>query len=177
MNNIETPRVWVGCLACYNNGNLVGRWMEVDELEDELTPASVGCRNTSEDCPCEELWIFDHDGFCGLVKGEPSFDEAIRAVEALRSIETSLPHLPVEVVVEWLDDRGSDLDSLDELCDRAIYSGESVIDIAQEFAEQTDSIPDRLWSYIDWEHYAREMFAYDYSEYRYDGVTYLISDC
>lgn len=46
------------------------------------------------------------------------------------------------------------------------YQGEyeSDEDFAQELAEQTDDIPKHLWSYIDWEFYARELM-YDYSEH------------
>ena len=29
----ETPRVWVSCLHCYNNGHLVGDWFEATEAD------------------------------------------------------------------------------------------------------------------------------------------------
>lgn len=29
-----TPRVWVACLNCYNNGRLVGQWIDCTDLED-----------------------------------------------------------------------------------------------------------------------------------------------
>ena len=28
------PRVWIGCLACYNEGNLVGDWFDADVADD-----------------------------------------------------------------------------------------------------------------------------------------------
>jgi hypothetical protein len=30
----EVPRAWVGCLACYNDGRLVGSWMDGEEAGD-----------------------------------------------------------------------------------------------------------------------------------------------
>lgn len=41
----DEPRAWVGCLACYNEGNLNGDWysatdaahVDIDELHDEET--------------------------------------------------------------------------------------------------------------------------------------------
>ena len=34
-----TPRVWIGCLACYNEGRLVGDWYDAITA-DEITTAS-----------------------------------------------------------------------------------------------------------------------------------------
>ena len=33
--NDDTPRVYVACLGCYNEGVLHGKWMDADELESE----------------------------------------------------------------------------------------------------------------------------------------------
>jgi hypothetical protein len=30
----DTVRAWVGCLGCYNNGNLVGEWIDGTECAD-----------------------------------------------------------------------------------------------------------------------------------------------
>jgi antirestriction protein len=38
MGNDETPRAWVGCLACYNGGELVGAWVDGTDAE-EYVPA------------------------------------------------------------------------------------------------------------------------------------------
>jgi len=33
--NDDTPRVYVACLGCYNEGRLHGKWMDADELDSE----------------------------------------------------------------------------------------------------------------------------------------------
>ena len=35
-----TPRVWIGCLACYNAGSLVGDWFDA-ATADEVTTYDV----------------------------------------------------------------------------------------------------------------------------------------
>lgn len=54
---VDEPRVWIGCLACYNEGRLRGDWYDCAEAAD-VTPRQIhGGRPTSH----EELWVFDHD--------------------------------------------------------------------------------------------------------------------
>lgn len=52
------PSVWIGCLACYNEGILNGRWFPAEEA-GEVTPEDLHLGLTAHD----ELWIFDHEGF------------------------------------------------------------------------------------------------------------------
>lgn len=51
------PRVWVGCLACYDMGHLLGRWIDAEDA-DEITPKDLHGYPTSH----KELWCFDHEG-------------------------------------------------------------------------------------------------------------------
>ena len=37
---VVRPRVWVGCLGCYNAGRLVGRWVDAEDAAD-LSPEDV----------------------------------------------------------------------------------------------------------------------------------------
>ena len=39
---VDEPRVWIGCLACYNEGRLRGDWFSAAEAADILVPS--GCR-------------------------------------------------------------------------------------------------------------------------------------
>lgn len=52
------PAVWIGCLACYNGGNLVGRWFPTEEA-GEVTPEDLHSGPTAH----EELWCLDFEGF------------------------------------------------------------------------------------------------------------------
>lgn len=45
-----TPRVWIGCLACYNSGRLVGDWHDAIGAVD-VTTADVHGGPSSHDEP------------------------------------------------------------------------------------------------------------------------------
>lgn len=63
--NRTGPAVWLGCLACYNGGDLVGAWMSPAEAAD-MTPAEL---HTMADAGAdvadvdthEEMWVMDHE--------------------------------------------------------------------------------------------------------------------
>lgn len=54
------PRVWVGCLHCYNSGRLVGHWFDATEAE-EIDLAAVHKGSGSLSAACEELSCLDHE--------------------------------------------------------------------------------------------------------------------
>ncbi|MDK8768961.1 antirestriction protein ArdA [Corynebacterium freneyi] len=56
------PRAWIGCLACYNHGDLVGDWYAAAEAADvtvEGLHAGSGIDHRVRGC--EEMWVFDHE--------------------------------------------------------------------------------------------------------------------
>lgn len=54
------PRIWVGCLACYNSARLVGEWFDaIDGDEITLPDVHGGARHVRPGC--EELWVLDHE--------------------------------------------------------------------------------------------------------------------
>lgn len=146
-------QAWVGCLACYNAGRLVGEWVPGTEAAD-FTP----CRRPGH----EEWWVFDHEGFEGLLSGECSPFEATRLADAIDAIEAD--HYPIPAVKEWLEDRGESLSEWDDVSDQftEAYAGvwESEADFAEDYAESVGLVKDsdELHSYIDWERFARDLF-------------------
>lgn len=62
----QEPRVWVASLGAYNNGDLHGRWVDV---EDEVTlwDGIHSVLRTSPQPNEEEFAFFDYEGFGGLV--------------------------------------------------------------------------------------------------------------
>jgi len=73
-NNLDsTPRVWIGCLHCYNAGRLVGEWFDAVDA-DEATLADVH-RDAGGSCVgCDELWCFNDENL--PVRGEMGPNEA-----------------------------------------------------------------------------------------------------
>lgn len=69
------PRIWVGSLANYNNGQLYGAWMDATLEPDELHAAAQLMLRTSDTPSAEEWSIMDHDDFGGYEVSEwSSFD-------------------------------------------------------------------------------------------------------
>lgn len=171
-NETTAPAVWVGCLGCYVNGNLRGEWFPMADLDPGagVVSAELGC---PEEGFHEEVFVADYEGFAGLEVGE-SLGVAFAHYETLQELDETRLDVPLEVAVEWLQD--GVISSADDLADRQILVGKSLEDIAQEEAEEMGGIPEHLWSFIDWEHYAKEMYNYDYSQAYHDGQIYLISN-
>lgn len=75
MATTETPRVWIADLAAYNDGRLVGEW--VDATDPDALAAAVdkyGHHGRSD-------WaIFDHEGFHGWTPGESADLDTVQLV-------------------------------------------------------------------------------------------------
>ena len=151
-----TPRVWVGCLACYNDGTLRGEWVDASEAGD-----FVPCEGRGH----EEWWCFDHEGFSGLLSGECSPMEAQRLAEVLEGVT-----MPPEAFAAFVGNMGhsyaaQDWDATQEAADDA-YAGEwdSLADYAEELFQDTaasrevaDSLDSWPFTCIDWERAGREL--------------------
>lgn len=64
-------RVWVGCLACYNAGDLTGEWFDADEAPTDMCDFNDAVPSSAEHSEeaHDELWVFDHEGLSGLLSG------------------------------------------------------------------------------------------------------------
>lgn len=58
-----TPKVWIGCLAAYNNGHLHGEWVDAAVDEDEIWAAQKRVLASSPIPRAEEHFIADYEGF------------------------------------------------------------------------------------------------------------------
>jgi antirestriction protein len=92
-------QVWVGCLAHYNNGDLIGEWVSAEEAPDWVCPK----RNPANIyINCEETWIFDHE--IPWVRGEMDPMTARKWAEAVDWVEEH----QVEAVRDWASWLGLD---------------------------------------------------------------------
>jgi antirestriction protein len=166
----EKRRVWIGCLACYNGGRLVGQWFDADEAED-ITPEIIhACDLDVVLSTHEELWVFDHEGFGGWLSGECSPIDAANADRGLTAFEDS-SRAPLVAINAWLDNQGITPNELDDTHIDAFqdaYQGEyeSPANYAREMFHDTHgaSDTDRVhseWPYtcIDWERAAEKLIV------------------
>jgi len=64
------PRVWIGSLADYNAGRLLGEWTDAAVETEELLGVAERIMATSERAGAKEWAIFDFDGFGSYRVGE-----------------------------------------------------------------------------------------------------------
>lgn len=146
----EQPRIYVACLAAYNNGYLHGAWIDAaqdawaiyDEVQVMLRASPVA--------GAEEWAIHDYEGFGGVrVEEYDSFDR----VSALASF--IVEHGAIGAAL--LDHYSGDLEEAQEaLSDRYMGEHASLADYLQEMTEETTAIPPQLQYYIDWQAMARD---------------------
>ena len=58
-----TPRIYVACLAAYNNGELHGAWIDADQDADAIREEIAVILTTSPEPNAEEWAIHDYEGF------------------------------------------------------------------------------------------------------------------
>ncbi len=79
---MSEPRIYVACLAAYNNGRLHGEWIDADQSADELHEAVARMLAVSPEPGAEEWAIHDYDGFGSLRLGEYESMERVATIAA-----------------------------------------------------------------------------------------------
>lgn len=159
----DTPRIWVGCLGCYNAGNLIGYWcdaVDAPESTEEWLEAVRSKGMTVADPGIydlhEELWVFDHENL--PISGECS---PMTAKEIGDAIEAVPDYIPRAAVRAWIENEGTSGMDWSELADRVqedyIGEFENLADYAFDFFKDTapsrevaDSIDNWPFTHIDW---------------------------
>ena len=161
-----TPRAWIGCLACYNAGRLIGDWFDA-ATADEVTLADVHEGSGLDYAECEELWVFDHENI--PVRGE--LDPLAAAAWGQVYTEVDPEHWPA--LCAWVEsgdyvaEGNSGLPSISEFEDIYLGQWESFEDYASELAGDIGllaGVPEEIANYFDWSAWTRDL-AFDYSTY------------
>ena len=159
-----TPRVWIGCLACYNAGSLVGDWFDA-ESADEVTLADVHEGSGLDYAECEELWCFDHENI--PVQGE--LDPLAAAAWGRVYTEVGPKHWPA--LYAWVEsgdyvaEGTGDLPSISDFEERYQGHWESFEDYARELADDIGllaDVPEEIANYFDWDSWTRDL-AFDFT--------------
>lgn len=159
-NATAAPLVWVGCLACYNSGHLVGEWTAAADAAD-LTPEELHRHPTSH----EELWCFDLTGFPnGTGEMSPS------AAAPWGELFEQLGEHQWDALLAWVESGcyvadADDLPCVSDFEERYCGCWGSESDYAAHLAEELgvwDEIPEHLHSYFDIDAWWRDE-RYDYT--------------
>jgi len=180
-----TPRAWIGCLACYNNGRLRGKWIDAETAAaeyaaDVITYAGQATPGTypsgtpaiyCDACHGDEFDVFDHENLpkcCRTVRGFYENAERLAEMDA-DTLER------FEVLAGWL---GGEM-SLDDLTayDEDNYRGQwdTFREYAEQYADEVGDMTeatDHLRGFIDWQAYA-DWLEQDYYHDNSTGHTWL----
>lgn len=149
ITNVQ-PRIYVACLAAYNNGILHGTWMDAAREPQALQDDVRYMLATSPIAGAREWAIHDNEGFGSLRIEEYT---GLDRISELGSFIAEHDELGAAL----LDHFSGDMDEAQEaIDDRYMGSYASLADYMQELTEQTISIPHALRYYIDYEAMAHD---------------------
>lgn len=149
-------RIYVACLASYNNGRLHGRWIDVDPDVDMMRAEIAEMLAASPEPGAEEWAIHDYEGFGDYRVSEY---ESLTLLAIMAQVAED-KNVPVACVGGFLSLMGCSETDLREAFGES-YRGEweSFEDFAEhEFDElHLDKVPEFVRSYIDYDKYARDL--------------------
>lgn len=150
-----TPKVYVACLAAYNNGYLHGAWIDSNQEAEAIQEEIKAMLAQSPIAKAEEWAIHDYEGFCGLRLSEYESIEKVAEMSAMIGEHG-------EAWAKFAEYEGIEYATLERF--EEAYAGEwdSEEDFAEDLASETMEIPQHLSMYIDYEKLARDLFINDY---------------
>ncbi len=144
------PRIYVACLASYNNGHLHGAWIDAARDVWELWDDVQTMLAASPVPDAEEYAIHDYEGFAGARISEHQGLDGVVQIAAFIAEHG-------RVGGQLLNYLGGDLDEAREaMADQYLGCHPSLADHVQEVMEETAPIPEALRFYIDWQAMARD---------------------
>lgn len=167
-NSSTEARVWVGSLAAYNAGRLVGAWIDLDgkdaddvaeEAREAMRPMIAGWMGEAE--AFDELWVMDHEGIGELVNGECGIAEAVAAAEVMAIVHENALADEFSAYVANIGRQYIDIATVEDDF-RSAYLGtfSSVEEYAEQYADETgmlDPIPENLRGYFDFRAFGRDL--------------------
>jgi len=143
-------RIYVACLASYNNGTLHGTWIDATQGVDGIWRDVSQMLLRSPEENAEEWAIHDYEGFeCVHLSEYASFETVAEYAEFISEHGA----LGAKLIVYY-----SDLDDAREaMSDHYMGEYDSLKDYAEQLTEDTTQIPDHLRYYIDYEAMARDL--------------------
>lgn len=168
-NKSLQPRIYIACLAAYNNGYLHGEWVDADQSAENLYEEVQKILASSPIPDSEEWAIHDYEEFGDLIINEYA---GLETVSAMASFVVEHDELGAAVLAHV----GGDMDDASRLLEEC-YHGEydSEEDFAMSFAEETMTIPDHLSYYIDYEKMSRDLFINDFFSIDIDNKVHVFN--
>ena len=172
MSNLE-PKIYVACLASYNNGRLFGAWISANQDVDDLYAEVKEMFSASSIPQCDEFAIHDYEGFGDVCISEYTGLEAISEI-AKFIVEHD------ELGAAVLGHTNGDIEEARKLLEEC-YHGEfaSEEDFAYYWIHEVDcrEIPEHLEYYIDYRAMGRDFFVNDFFSIEVNRKVHVFSKC
>ena len=167
---MDTPQIYVACLAAYNNGILHGRWISANqdfyEIQDEI-------RNMLAKSPienAEEFALHDYEGFGSIRLSEY---EDLETIVKYAEFIAEHGELGAELLADYDFDYAKTL-----LEDHYHGAYELEVDFAYELFDAcycSNALPENLSYYFDYAAFARDLFINDYIAVNAEGKVHVFS--
>ena len=151
-------RIYLTNLGKYNEGMLVGEWVDLPVSEEELEKVfnRIGINDEYE-----EYFITDYESDIDGVKvGEyENIDDLIELAEALEDLDSEEEN----VLSVMLEDGCTFEEALEKIKDRdymVYYNCDSMEDVAYQVVEESgllDGVPEKVARYFNYEAYGRDL--------------------
>ncbi len=152
MTNLSgsNPRIYVACLAAYNNGYLYGAWIDADQNADEIREEIAAMLARSPIEHAEEYAIHDYEGFEGVTISEYAGIDTLARLGAFIAEHGALG-------AGLLEQFGGDMDQAESAFEDC-YHGQfaSLADYMEELTTESVTISEALRYYVDWQAMARD---------------------
>lgn len=152
MTNVSdsSPRIYVACLAAYNNGHLHGTWIDADQGADQIRDEITTMLARSPIKGAEEYAIHDYEGFEGVSISEYAGIDSVARMAAFIAEHGALG-------AGLLEQFSGDMDQAESTLEDC-YHGQfaSLADYMEELTTESVTIPEALRYYVDWDAMARD---------------------
>ena len=140
----DEPKIYVACLAAYNNGYLHGKWIDLtQELEDVWSEIHAMLK-ASPISDAEEWAVHDYEGFETF-----NLSEYVGIEQAHQYAEFIYDHGRIAGML--LSHFSGNLDEAERAMENHAGEYRTLGEFAEEFTEQSIDIPESLQYYIDYE--------------------------
>lgn len=143
------PKIYVACLAAYNNGLLHGRWIDADQDADAIRSEIADMLKASPIAGAKEYAIHDYEDFAGI-----NIDEYTGVDQVVERAAFAVEHGTLGALLfEYYGEVEAAREALE-----FNYCGvfRSLADYIEELTGETTEIPENLRAYIDWDAMARD---------------------
>lgn len=162
----ESPRIYVADLTAYNNGKLIGKWLDVADYKSGAE-VMVEIKRLLKTWGAEEYSIHGYDNFpqelYSEYMGEAEFDALLKVYSVSKE-----SNLPMDVVGEIYADYTPD--NLSEfIAERLEGKFDSETDLAYAYVENAGGVeeltPQELETYFDYEALGQDLSISDFKDY------------